>query len=156
MPRFPRLSWELGGVVVAQFQPGQDVTVEVHRGGETKEIAIDGTMSLQDLRQAINDVSRITEIDLGRKVKYEVQMRLEQRGIKVTIVDKTIGYELRSTQIAVADELAGAAELVMGKADGVPAAVIRGVDVRGDADVADPTQAGAALICGWGHERGGL
>jgi coenzyme F420-0:L-glutamate ligase/coenzyme F420-1:gamma-L-glutamate ligase len=41
------------------------------------------------------------------------------------------GYVLRSTQIAVADELAGAAELVMGKADGVPAAVIRGVDVRG-------------------------
>jgi coenzyme F420-0:L-glutamate ligase / coenzyme F420-1:gamma-L-glutamate ligase len=41
------------------------------------------------------------------------------------------GYVLRSTQIAVADELAGAAELVMGKADGVPAAVIRGVDLRG-------------------------
>ncbi len=38
---------------------------------------------------------RVTEIDLGRKVKNEVQMRLEQRGIKVTIVDKTIGYELR-------------------------------------------------------------
>ena len=30
------------------------------------------------------------------------------------------GYELRSTQIAVADELAGAAELVMGKTSGVP------------------------------------
>jgi coenzyme F420-0:L-glutamate ligase/coenzyme F420-1:gamma-L-glutamate ligase len=41
------------------------------------------------------------------------------------------GYELRSTQIAVADELAGAAELVMGKAEGVPAVVIRGLDVRG-------------------------
>src|SRR4030095_7350196 len=31
---------------------------------------------------------RVTEIDLGRKVKNEVQMRLEQRGIKATIVDK--------------------------------------------------------------------
>jgi coenzyme F420-0:L-glutamate ligase/coenzyme F420-1:gamma-L-glutamate ligase len=41
------------------------------------------------------------------------------------------GYELRSTQIAVADELAGAAELVMGKAEGIPAAVIRGADVAG-------------------------
>jgi coenzyme F420-0:L-glutamate ligase/coenzyme F420-1:gamma-L-glutamate ligase len=41
------------------------------------------------------------------------------------------GYELHSTQIAVADELAGAAELVMGKLRGVPAAVVRGVDVRG-------------------------
>lgn len=36
------------------------------------------------------------------------------------------GYTLRSTLIAVADELAGAAELVMGKADGVPAALVRG------------------------------
>ena len=42
------------------------------------------------------------------------------------------GYELRSTQIAVADELAAAAQLVMGKADGVPAAVVRGLDLTGD------------------------
>jgi coenzyme F420-0:L-glutamate ligase / coenzyme F420-1:gamma-L-glutamate ligase len=42
------------------------------------------------------------------------------------------GYELHATQIAVADELAGAAELVMGKTRGVPAAVVRGVDARGE------------------------
>lgn len=36
------------------------------------------------------------------------------------------GRELAATVIAVADELAGAAELVMGKADGVPAALVRG------------------------------
>ena len=39
------------------------------------------------------------------------------------------GYELSSTMIAVADELAGGAELVMGKASGVPAAVVRGYAV---------------------------
>jgi coenzyme F420-0:L-glutamate ligase/coenzyme F420-1:gamma-L-glutamate ligase len=42
------------------------------------------------------------------------------------------GYELQSTQIAVADELAGAAELVMGKTDAVPGAVIRGFEPAGD------------------------
>ena len=36
------------------------------------------------------------------------------------------GRELQGTVIAVADELAGAAELVMGKARKVPAALIRG------------------------------
>ncbi len=41
------------------------------------------------------------------------------------------GYELQSTQIAVADELAGAAELVLGKTAAVPAAIVRGVDLRG-------------------------
>ena len=42
------------------------------------------------------------------------------------------GYELHATVIAVADELAGAAELVRGKLDGVPAAVIRGFEPRGE------------------------
>jgi coenzyme F420-0:L-glutamate ligase/coenzyme F420-1:gamma-L-glutamate ligase len=37
------------------------------------------------------------------------------------------GYELRVTMLATADELAGAAELVMGKVDGVPVAVVRGL-----------------------------
>ena len=39
------------------------------------------------------------------------------------------GYELRTTMVAVADELAGAAELVLGKARGVPAALVRGYRV---------------------------
>ena len=47
------------------------------------------------------------------------------------------GYELHATQIGVADELAGAAELVMGKTRGVPAAVVRGVDVRGTGTARD-------------------
>jgi coenzyme F420-0:L-glutamate ligase/coenzyme F420-1:gamma-L-glutamate ligase len=36
------------------------------------------------------------------------------------------GHLLKATILAVADELASAAELVMGKLDGVPVAVIRG------------------------------
>jgi coenzyme F420-0:L-glutamate ligase/coenzyme F420-1:gamma-L-glutamate ligase len=36
------------------------------------------------------------------------------------------GYELHASIIAVADELAAAAELVMGKIDRVPVALIRG------------------------------
>jgi coenzyme F420-0:L-glutamate ligase/coenzyme F420-1:gamma-L-glutamate ligase len=43
-----------------------------------------------------------------------------------------VGYELRSTMIAVADEIAGAAELVFGKSTGVPAAIVRGVAAAGD------------------------
>jgi coenzyme F420-0:L-glutamate ligase/coenzyme F420-1:gamma-L-glutamate ligase len=39
------------------------------------------------------------------------------------------GYTLSATVIAVADELAGAAELVMGKAEGIPAALVRGYAV---------------------------
>lgn len=42
------------------------------------------------------------------------------------------GYELHATQIAVADEIAGAAQLVMGKTDGVPGAIVRGLRIRGN------------------------
>ena len=42
------------------------------------------------------------------------------------------GYELHATVIAVADELAGAAELVRGKLNRVPVAVVRGFEPRGE------------------------
>lgn len=42
------------------------------------------------------------------------------------------GNPLVATVIAVADEIAGAAELVMGKSDGVPVAIVRGLDVGGE------------------------
>jgi coenzyme F420-0:L-glutamate ligase/coenzyme F420-1:gamma-L-glutamate ligase len=42
-------------------------------------------------------------------------------------VDPT-GYELRVTMLATADELASAAEMVMGKVDGVPVALVRGLE----------------------------
>jgi coenzyme F420-0:L-glutamate ligase/coenzyme F420-1:gamma-L-glutamate ligase len=37
------------------------------------------------------------------------------------------GRELQATILAVADEIAGAAELVMGKLDGIPVAIVRGL-----------------------------
>jgi coenzyme F420-0:L-glutamate ligase/coenzyme F420-1:gamma-L-glutamate ligase len=42
------------------------------------------------------------------------------------------GYELQSTLIAVADEIAGAAELAMRKLAQVPAAIVRGLDLGGE------------------------
>jgi len=48
-----------------------------------------------------------------------------------------IGYELHATVIAIADEIASAAQLVMGKLDRVPVAVIRGLDVRGGGSALD-------------------
>ena len=47
------------------------------------------------------------------------------------------GYELRSTQIAVADEIAGAAELVTRKTARVPAAIVRGLELAGDGSARD-------------------
>jgi coenzyme F420-0:L-glutamate ligase/coenzyme F420-1:gamma-L-glutamate ligase len=43
-----------------------------------------------------------------------------------------IGYELRSSRVAVADEIAAAADLARGKAEGVPAVVVRGLALAGE------------------------
>ena len=43
-----------------------------------------------------------------------------------------IGYVLRSSRVAVADEIAAAADLARGKAEGVPVVVVRGLRLEGD------------------------
>jgi coenzyme F420-0:L-glutamate ligase / coenzyme F420-1:gamma-L-glutamate ligase len=65
-----------------------------------------------------------TDVALGAA---GLQVLLDLRGQR----DRA-GYELHYTMIAIADEIAGAAELAMGKTDGIPAAVVRGLDVAGD------------------------
>jgi coenzyme F420-0:L-glutamate ligase / coenzyme F420-1:gamma-L-glutamate ligase len=57
---------------------------------------------------------------------------LDLRGVR-----DSSGYELRTTMIAVADEIAGAAELVMGKTARIPAVIVRGLDLRGDGSARD-------------------
>ncbi|NNL13524.1 MAG: coenzyme F420-0:L-glutamate ligase, partial [Acidimicrobiia bacterium] len=47
------------------------------------------------------------------------------------------GRELSATEVAVADELAGAADLVMGKASKIPVALVRGSRLLGEGRVAD-------------------
>lgn len=47
------------------------------------------------------------------------------------------GNVLEVTEVAVVDEIASAADLVMGKATGIPAAIVRGLDLVGDGRVSD-------------------
>lgn len=49
----------------------------------------------------------------------------DERGL-----DDRYGYRLKAAVAAVADEIAAAAELVMGKRDGVPVVLVRGYDVE--------------------------
>jgi coenzyme F420-0:L-glutamate ligase/coenzyme F420-1:gamma-L-glutamate ligase len=61
-----------------------------------------------------------------------LQVLLDLHGVR-----DRVGYELHATTIAVADEIAGAAELVMGKTEGVPGAVVRGLSLAGDGKARD-------------------
>ncbi len=95
-------------------------------------------MLLSSLRQhtdqSSNDTTEIAVIisdTWGRPWRNgQVNMAIGSAGID-TLADyrgqiDPYGYELHASIIAVADELASAAELVMGKIDQVPVAIIRG------------------------------
>jgi coenzyme F420-0:L-glutamate ligase/coenzyme F420-1:gamma-L-glutamate ligase len=47
------------------------------------------------------------------------------------------GNELNVTEVAVVDEIAGAADLVMGKATQIPVAIVRGLDLTGEGRATD-------------------
>jgi 6-phosphofructokinase 1 len=90
---------------------------------------------LQDTDRDAHGNVRVTEIDLGRKVKNEVQTRLEARGVKVTIVDKPIGYELRCAppipiDVELSRDLGYAAVIHLHKGGASALLTIQGGEVR--------------------------
>ena len=107
----------------------------------------DPDASARAIRQALRerlgfDVAVIISDTFGRPWRYGlVNIAIGLSGIEA-IKDYTgqldaQGYELRVTALAIADELAAAAELVMNKLDNVPVPVIRGNEYpRGEGSLA--------------------
>jgi coenzyme F420-0:L-glutamate ligase / coenzyme F420-1:gamma-L-glutamate ligase len=62
----------------------------------------------------------VTDVAIG---SAGIRPVLDLRG-----TEDAYGRELQVTEVAIVDEIAGAAELVMGKATGIPVAIVRGVD----------------------------
>ena len=105
-------------------------------------LPVDPDASAQSLRDRIReltgvDVGLIGSDSFGRAWRRgTTDVALGVSGI-VALVDlkgarDSTGYELHATEIAIADEIAGAAQLVMGKTDGIPAAIVRGLEAAGD------------------------
>lgn len=83
------------GALIKRRAMGRDFGVAVLSESLPERMSSEEVHELEDVDRDAQGNIRVTEIDLGRKIKNVVQTRLEQRGIKITIVDKTIGYELR-------------------------------------------------------------
>jgi coenzyme F420-0:L-glutamate ligase / coenzyme F420-1:gamma-L-glutamate ligase len=104
-------------------------------------LPLDPDASADVLRAAIReltgiDVAVIVSDSFGRAWRRgTTDVALGVAGIPALIdlagLRDTAGYELHATEIAVADEIAGAAQLVMGKTDGIPAAIARGLELDG-------------------------
>jgi coenzyme F420-0:L-glutamate ligase/coenzyme F420-1:gamma-L-glutamate ligase len=104
-------------------------------------LPLDPDTSADRLREAIHelaqvDVAVIVSDSFGRAWRRgTTDVALGVAGIPALLdlagARDAAGYELHATEIAVADEIAGAAQLVMGKTDGIPAAIVRGLELQG-------------------------
>ena len=83
------------GAIVKRYLTGKNYGVAVIAEGIIEKIAPD---DFEQLGQAARDEHghiRYSELDFGQILKQAVLAEVERLGIKVTIVDKEIGYELR-------------------------------------------------------------
>jgi coenzyme F420-0:L-glutamate ligase/coenzyme F420-1:gamma-L-glutamate ligase len=119
--------------------------VDSSNAGEPETVVLlprDPDASARELRERIRDavgveVAVIVSDSFGRAWRQgTTDVALGVAGLAPLLdlrgARDALGYELHATQIAVADEIAGAAELVMGKLDGIPAAIVRGLEISGD------------------------
>lgn len=112
----------------------------VNGSREVTLLPVDSDRSARELRARLQklagegetfDIALIISDTWGRPWRNgQVNMAIGVAGMEAMIdyrgQQDPYGYELHATVIAVADELAAAAELVMGKTDRVPVALIRG------------------------------
>jgi coenzyme F420-0:L-glutamate ligase/coenzyme F420-1:gamma-L-glutamate ligase len=105
-------------------------------------LPLDPDASAQRIRDRLKELARrdvgvVISDSFGRPFRVGiVDVAIGAAGI-TPLVDlrgqvDSMGYELHATVVAVADEIAAAAELVMGKLAAVPAAIVRGLDVGGE------------------------
>jgi coenzyme F420-0:L-glutamate ligase/coenzyme F420-1:gamma-L-glutamate ligase len=100
----------------------------------------DPDRSARDIRKTILEVLGLEDLAIvisdtfGRPLRSGVvNVAVGASGLRpiVSLIGKTdlFGYEMRVTEMAVADEIAAASELVMGQTDeGLPVIIIRGYD----------------------------
>ena len=83
------------GSIIKRRSMGRDYGVAILSEALSEHFSESEVTDLEDVDRDAQGNIRVAEIDLGRRVKTAVQARLDARGVKLTLVDKTIGYELR-------------------------------------------------------------
>ncbi len=83
------------GAIIKRRAMGRQFGVAMLAEGLIEKLDEKELADLQDVERDEHGHIRFAEVDLARKVKAEVQGRLSQRGIRVTLTNKNIGYELR-------------------------------------------------------------
>ena len=101
-------------------------------------LPVDSDRSARRIRDALRatrgvDVAVVVSDTFGRPWRQGLtDVAIGVAGLAAVVdlrgTEDALGRELQVTEVAVADEVAAAAELVMGKSAGVPVAIVRGLD----------------------------
>ena len=83
------------GAIIKRRASGREFGVAILAEGLIDKLDPAELAELQDVERDEHGHIRFAEVDLARRVKVEVQGRLAARGLRVTITNKNIGYELR-------------------------------------------------------------
>jgi len=83
------------GAIIKRRATGRHFGVAVLAEGLIDKLDPSELVELEDVERDEHGHVRFAEVDLARKVKAEVQGRLSERGLRVTITNKNVGYELR-------------------------------------------------------------
>jgi len=110
----------------------------VENGNSVTLLPVDPDKSAREIRRRIKeltgaDVGVIVSDTFGRAWRIgQVDVAIGLDGLRPVAdyrgTKDMFGYVLNVTQIAIADELASAAELVMRKRDGIPVVIVRGFE----------------------------
>jgi 6-phosphofructokinase 1 len=85
----------LTGAIIKRLSEGRRDGVAVIAEGVVLDMAEEDLADLKDVERDSHGHLRLAEVDLGNILKAEVQQRLKQLNLKMTIASKNIGYELR-------------------------------------------------------------
>lgn len=86
----------LEGSVIKRLSEGKEHGVALISEGIADILDETSLTHLQDLQGDEYGRARLSEVDLGQLLKKEAGIKLKEKGIDIRIVDKRIGYELRS------------------------------------------------------------
>lgn len=93
---FKKVADILTGAIIKRLSMGRDHGVAIMAEGLSEKFDPEELSEYEQLEKDETGRVRLSEIQLGRIMKNFVKKSLEDMGIKLTIVDKNIGYELRS------------------------------------------------------------
>jgi 6-phosphofructokinase 1 len=93
---FKKVADILTGSIIKRLSMDRDHGVAILAEGISEKFDLEELSHYEQLEKDETGRIRLSEIQLGRVLKNFVKKTLESMGIKVTIVDKNIGYELRA------------------------------------------------------------